>query len=197
MTPCFQITNRKKDYTDSYSEILLELTITDESTEKGDSFTLRLDDTGNTIELPQKGERITVALGVDGEMIKTGSYVVDEISIKGPPDTIEITGKAAPFDNAEGQKAMQAQKTRSFDEITIGNLIQQIATEHGLTAAVSDDLKNMTIPHLDQTNESDNNLLYRLSQIYCAVYKVTTSRLVFASGNDGKTISGENLGTSK
>ena len=197
MKPCFKIENRKTDYTASYTGILIELSITDESgTENSDSFSLKISDIGNSINLPKKGERITASIGADGALYPdpAWSFIIDEINLSGPPDVIEITGKAAPFDNAQGQKAIQSQKSRSWDDVTIGALVQEIATDHGLTAAVSNDLAQVKISHLDQTDESDNNLLTRLARTYGAVYKPTCNRLVFTSGNDGKAISGKSMG---
>ena len=191
MKPCFQIINNGKDLAPSYAPYLIELSITDSVTERVDEFCLTLSDVGNTLDLPVKGERVDVSLGEDGQMIRQGAYIIDGVEIQGSPDQIKITSAACPFANTGTMKAMQHQQSRSWDNITIGDLVAGIAGEVGMTAAVSPDFAKTTIDHLDQTNESNMNLLTRVAADYGASFKPCDGKLVFSLIGNGKTIDGK------
>jgi phage protein D len=60
----------------------------------------------------------------------------------GPPNTITIRGKAADM-----RASIKAPKTRSWDSLTLGALVQTIAGEHGLTATISEQLALIAIEH--------------------------------------------------
>jgi uncharacterized protein len=192
MTPCFQIINNSKDLAPSYAPYLIELSLTDSVTDHADEFSLTVSDVGNTLDLPVKGEQIDVRLG-DGVTLPQiqRTYVIDSVEIQGPPDQIKITGAACPFANAGAMKAMQHQQSRSWDSITIGNLVSGIADEVGMTAVVSPDFASITIDHLDQTNESNMNLLTRVAADYGATFKPCNGKLFFSLIGNGKNADGQ------
>src|ERR1700754_1190564 len=78
--------------------------------------------------------------------------------------------------------------------MSLGALVRNIAASSGLTAAVSSTFDNIKIPHIDQTNESDMNLLTRLARNYGAVMKPTSGHLVFAKKGAGTSVTGKPLG---
>lgn len=195
MTPSFSIYSRKKDkeYAQDLAPILLDLTVIDQSNEEADAFSLTVSDVGNKIALPEEGAIVEIAVGFDGRLQTLGSFAIDELVLAGPPDTITISGKSAAFTDAEKWTAMKTRKSRSWDDIGIGDLVRGIAGEHGVEAVVAPDLAAITLPHLDQTDESDLNLLTRLARRHAAIFKPTHGKLVFVRGN-GVTASGAEMG---
>ncbi|HWL51363.1 MAG TPA: contractile injection system protein, VgrG/Pvc8 family [Chthoniobacteraceae bacterium] len=194
MIPVYRITSKGANVTDRYAGRLLSLSVTDQTDGNSDSLQIELEDTGWQTELPKQGEILEIELWYQGQKpVSVGSYVVDEMSIEGDPDRIIISGKACPFENAEQLKAMQARKSRSFDAVTIGDLVKTIAGENGLVAAVDPQLAATEIAHIDQTRESDNNLLSRLARQHGAVYKPVSGRLVFARAGATETVTGKQL----
>jgi phage protein D len=188
MTPYFTVFNAGQNR--DYSAILLELYLTDESKEKSDSVSFRLSDVGGVIALPKKGEMIQVSIGQDGQAVKQGQYVVDDVDIEGPPDSITVSGSACPFQNASSWIAMQTRRTRSWDNITLGTLVQGIAAEHGLQAACDPALASIAITHLDQTRESNMNLLTRQARLYAGVFKPVNGTLAISAFGTGNTVAG-------
>lgn len=195
MKPAFSIINNGKELAAQYAPILEELTVTDSTTEQADAVKIRVSDIGNLIELPKKGELLNVSLGEDGNLTNMGIYIIDGVELEGPPDIIEITGSACPFSDAGAFTAMQTRRSRSWDGITIGDLVSGIANESGLTAAVSAEYATEEIDHLDQTSESNMNLLTRLARLYGAVFKPASGKLVFTRGGTGNAIDGTPIGT--
>ncbi len=195
MIPAYRLTSKGKDVTANYAGRLLSISVTDQTDEQSDSLQIDLEDTGWQIELPKEGDIIVVELGYVNNLHSVGSFVVDEVTIEGDPDRICIVGRACPFENADKLKAMQAKKSRSFDTVTLGDLVKQIASENGLEPSVDAQLAATQIPHIDQTSESDNNLLTRLARQYGAIYKPTFGRLVFARSDASETVSGKAMPT--
>ncbi len=194
MRPSFSITANGSDITGSISSRLVTLEVVDSVDEKSDSFTLTLEDTTKTLALPKSGAQLEIALGYNGANTRLGAFVVDEVQIEGPPDTITVSGSSTPFVEGQGGSAsFTSRKTRSWDGKTIGDIVQTIAGECNLEAVVDDTLKATTIEHIDQIGESDANLLIRIARRFGAVLKPADGRLVLASEEGGKTTSGKAL----
>jgi hypothetical protein len=191
VTPYFQIqtvgtgANGTNGPWQDYSGIMLDLMVTDESKEHSDQFEVKLSDAGNHIILPQRGQQVLIQIGQDGKALKSAMYVIDEVDIEGPPDVIQIRGSACPFANAQTLTAMQTRRSRSWDNITLGSLVQGMAAEHGLTAAVDSSLSETQVDHVDQTDESNMNFLVRMARRYGAVFKPVKGALALAAIGGG------------
>jgi len=141
-----------------------------------DEIEIQLDDRDNAIALPPTGDQITVKLGWGGQgLVFSGRYFVDEVDVESPPDTMKISGRAA-----NNPQAIKAQKTRHWDDTTLGAIVSQVASEHGYIPQVVGDIGDLQIKHLDQTDESDMHLLTRLAKEYGAVSKPVNNAWLFA-----------------
>jgi len=117
-----------------------------------------------------------------------GLYTVDEISVEGPPDELVIRAHAADF-----RRSLKAQRTQSWELVTLSDMVSTIAARHGLTPIVAESLKDAMIEHIDQTNESDLHFLTRLGQHYDAIAKPLQGRLLFVPEGEAKTASGKSI----
>ncbi len=186
MTPAFDITG----LSGLVRSRVISLSVTDESTEQSDTCTIELSDPRNEFDIPDAGHVISVSLGYETALRNMGQFVIDSVKIAGPAHRLTLEAKAAPFTAAGGFSGVQTRNTRSFDEITLGDLVATIAGEHGLAPAISPELASKELLHIDQTNESDINFLTRLARQFQAVCKPTFGRLVFAKRGEGKSVSG-------
>jgi uncharacterized protein len=193
MQPTFRIFANQKEITAAVRDRLLEMTITDEAGIKSDQVKITLDDRrrgdGAVAELPRIGTILAVALGYVGTgLADMGTYRVDEIDIGHPPATLTVSAKAAdmigPF---------RSPKTRSWDETTLGVIVETIASEHGYTPKVDPDLGSIEVLHLDQTEESDMALITRLAGMHDAVAKPVAGHLVLAKQGSAKSATGKDL----
>lgn len=191
--PSFRIEANGNDITAAIRERFLSLTITDEAGLASDCLTLELDDSGTGINLPATGAELRVWLGYEGAARFMGLYVVDEIELKGPPDTLTITAKAAPMKDSKAYTALHTQHSRSWTPRTLGDLAASIAAEHGLTPAVSPALVAHHLPHLDQVDESNMNLLTRVAKSVGGIAKANDGKLIIVPQGEGKTISGKSM----
>ena len=193
MQPTFLILADRTDITRAVADRLIELVVTDEAGLSSDVVRLTLDDRrradGAIAQLPKIGTVLEVSLSYAGRAwVAMGKYIVDEIEIHSPPATLTVSAKAAdmvgPF---------RSPKTRSWDQTTLGQIVETIAAEHRYQAKIDPELGAIAIPHLDQTAESDMALLTRLSAQYDAVAKPVAGCLVLARRGAAKTVTGKAL----
>ena len=195
MRPAFKIESGGTDFTHLYEQRDITIEITETSAEQSDSCSVSLSNKDGKIEVPDAGKTLTISLGYVDNLRVMGEFVIDSATMEGPPDGIRFTGKAAPFTSATGGfKPFQTRRTRSFDDISLGDLVAKIASECGLTPAVSPSLASITLPHIDQTNESGMNLLTRLARDFQAVMKPKQGHLVFAQRGEATSVTGKSIG---
>ncbi|WP_337118049.1 contractile injection system protein, VgrG/Pvc8 family, partial [Staphylococcus aureus] len=92
---------------------------------------------------------------------------VDEVEHSGAPDVLNIRARSA--DMREG---LARKRERSWHEQTLGQIISAIAMEYALQPLIEVALAAIGLPHLDQTAESDLNLLTRLAHDNDAIASV-------------------------
>lgn len=193
--PGYLILADQVDITSVVRERLISLSMTDATGMESDMLEITLSDNDpmNPIQVPPTGAELELFLGYDGSFQRMGLFVCDEIELAGWPGEMVIRSRAATYDKSKGGKTdLQSQKTRSWAKgTTLGAMVEKIASEHGMEAAVADSLKPIQLPHTDQTDESDINLLVRLAKKYDAIVKPSGGKLVLAKRGESKSVSGE------
>lgn len=195
--PEFKLLANSADITTTVAARLKSLRFTDEAGMESDVLEIVLEDadTNAPIQMPPTGAELELFLGGDGAAQRMGLFVVDEIELAGWPGEMRISAHAAPFDKSKGGKQnLQTQKTRSWPKDTkLSAMVQKIAKEHGMEGAVSQSLASVTLPHLDQSDESDMHFLVRIARKYDAVVKPAGGKLVVAKRGESKSVSGQSL----
>lgn len=170
---------------------LIDLTLDETPGDEADTLTITISDHDSAVEIPPKGAEIELAIGWKGQqLVEKGLFIVDEASFSGPPDQISITARSADMRNG-----LPERRTRSWDQVTLGDIVSEIAANNELDAVVSERLGAIAIEHLDQTDESDLNLLTRLGQKHDAIAAVKSGRLLFTPRGQAETIRGTELPT--
>lgn len=194
LKPEYRITANGADITGKIQNRLMSLVWTDEAGLSADTLEITLSDSdpAGPIQKPPKGATLALSMGYDGQLQDIGTFTVDELEFGGWPAEVVIRARAAPFDATKtGKSGIQSQKTRSWPKGSkLGAIVRKIAQEHGLTPAISKQLEGVTLPHIDQADESDIHFLLRLAKKYDAAVKPTAGRLVFTKRGEGKTVSG-------
>lgn len=185
------VTDKKgsKDITNIVTDRLISLAVIDNRGFDADEMDLLLTDHDGALALPSRGAKIAVSIGWKGEgLVKKGEFTVDEIQYAGTPDTLTIRARSADL-----RGSLNTKKERSFHDITLGDLIAQLAAENQLKGYCGVELENEKIDHLDQTNESTVNLLTRLADQYDAIATVKNGVLLFMQMGMGQSASGNPL----
>ena len=186
MTPDFRIIANGVNVTAQMKDRMLGLSISDEAGLKSDQAEITLDNRDNAITLPNDlNVPLIISTGYkETFLLPMGTYVFDEVTTKGPPDTLIIRGKAA---NLGG--SIQNQKTRNWDDVTLGQIVRTI--EHDLDPKIAQAYQDISYDHLDQTDESDINFLTRLAHDHDAMATVKGQALLFIGKGQGQTASGQ------
>ncbi|HBC6264730.1 phage late control D family protein [Citrobacter braakii] len=187
VAPAYMLTLDGADITQNFSDRLIGLTMTDNRGFEADQLDIALDDTDGLVELPPRGASLTLWLGWQGSaLVNKGSFTVDEIEHRGAPDTLTIRGRSADF-----RGSLNSRREQSWHDTTLGGIVETIALRNKLTASVADSLKAITIPHIDQTQESDAAFLSRFAERNGASVSVKAGKLLFLKAGSAMTASGK------
>lgn len=165
------ITNRLLDK--SGRQVLVSLTITDEAGIKSDTAELVIDNRDG-FTAPKKGAVMEVWMGYEPAPVYMGKFRVDEWEKSGPPSTLRVSAKAA-----ELTTAIKGQKTRSWHDTKLGDIVRTIAGEHSLGVVMDAELAARPVEHIDQQTESDLNFLSRLAKRNGALFKLADGKVLF------------------
>jgi len=186
MRPDYKIIVDGHDITPTINGRLIGLTITDHRGMTSDEVTLDLDDSDGKLNMPRLGAVISVAIGFKNNLVHKGLFIADEIGHSGPADKMSIKGRAANLTDT-----LKTQKSRSFHQKSIGEILTTIANDNKLTPALDDTLASITIEHIDQTNESDANFITRVAAEYDALISIKENKLLMLPNGNSKTATGK------
>jgi phage protein D len=187
--PAWRVVLDGQDLTERFRPRLLDLTLSEARGGEADQLDLRIHDHDGRMALPRRGVELSVAIGwADAGLVEKGTFRVDEVEHSGSPDILTIRARSADLTHP-----MRTRRERSWHDVTLGNVVRNLAGEHGLQARIAPALASIGIAHLDQTGESDVHLLTRLGRQYDAVATVKAGSLIFLPIGSGTTASGEPL----
>jgi phage protein D len=199
IAPSVRLVANSNDITAIIMQRFVSLHLTDETGNTSDMLEITLSDHDPSapIQFPPTGAQLQLSLGYDGIYTDMGSFIVDEIELSGWPGQMHIRARAAAFDMGnDGAFHLQTQKVRSWPAgTTIGAMVQKVAKEHGMAGLVAASLAGIALPHVDQQDESDLNMLLRIAKKYDAVVKPNGAKLVMAKRGEFKSVSGQTLPT--
>lgn len=195
--PGFLVTANGADITALVTNRLIDMVLTDAVGMESDLLEIRLSDADPLmpVQLPPTGAELQLSIGYDGIFQPMGLFVCDEVELAGWPGEMTIRARAAVYNKSKGGKSdLQTQKTRSWPANTkLVDMVKKIAGEHGLEPKVAQSLQSITLPHIDQADESNINLLIRVAKKYDAIVKPAAGKLVVAKRGESKSVSGEEL----
>jgi len=197
MKPIYLITANGEDITSKLKGRLQSASIVDADGESADTLQLDLVDSPS-LEIPGVGAELHVELGYrETGLTDMGLYISDSVETDGPPDKIKIGAAAAAFAQSSTYKRLQDKQTRSWEPGTLGVVAKTIASEHGLEAKFNGDTESISLPHMDQTSESDISFLHRIADKHDVVTKISYGLLTLAVKGDNSTATGKTLPTIK
>lgn len=164
---------------------LINLRLTDERNGAVDQLDIELDNSDELLELPEPKASLTLSLpDKTGSMIEMGTFTVDSAET-GSNARISITARSADI-----TESLKVRREISYDQTTLGGIVQQIASRNSLQAVISPVMASVVVDHFDQTSESDLSVLERLGELYDAIATVKAGRIVFLPIGQSQTVSG-------
>lgn len=190
-TPHCLITADNKPLNALITQRIISVTVTDNRSGEADQLDITLDDHDGVLELPRRGVKLNCKLGFVGDTLHDkGDFVVDGVEFAGTPDVVTIKASSANF-----KSDLKSNKSKSYHRQTLGQVVGSIAKAHKLKLVITDELSGIDLKHVDQTNESDLNLLTRLARQNGAEMAVKKDRLLIFKAGTAKTASGKQLPT--
>lgn len=180
------------DLADKINPRLLELTLTEKRGEESDQLDITIHNHDGAMVPPKAGAVLQLAIGwakgsdVTPGLIDKGRFKVDEVERSGPPDTISIRARAADLTGEYRTRRDAVWKNKS-----LGQILQDIATRHGLRTAIHPDLVGKQIAVIEQAGKSDMQFVRDLGRRYDAVATVKDQTLVFMPIGAATTASGK------
>ncbi|MDE2667566.1 MAG: contractile injection system protein, VgrG/Pvc8 family [Acidobacteriota bacterium] len=189
MTPIHEIIAGQADVTAVMRDRLISVTLTDEAGYQSDTLEIRLDDRGSRIALPRRGVTLSIRLGfLETGLATMGDFIVDEVELEGLPSTLIVRARSADL-----RDELKDQKTRSWSDTTLREVVAAVAADHGLDLRMPPPPPTIHLAHLDQSNESDLHLLTRLARRWDYTLKISGKRLAFVPAGRGLSASGEQV----
>ncbi|MGP5284060.1 phage late control D family protein [Pseudomonas helleri] len=187
MTPVFRLVADGSDITGLINDRLLLLRTSDKPGMESDEFELRIDDRDSAVTLPARGASIEIYLGYAGSTLtREGRYIVDDIELSGPPDTLVIRGKASDM-----RGSGKTTRSGSWEGVSLASIVNTIARRNGWEPACT---VGTVVPRADQLGESDFNFITRLARQHDCTAKVADGKLIVMPRQGGVTASGKAIG---
>ena len=176
---------------------LISITVTDRMGEHADSVGLELDDRPPHVAWPPQGAALRLWAG-EATLYDLGTFALDAPQVSAPPHRLSVTGHSASFIASNiGSSPTNHMRWQVWENITVSDLANTIAQEHGLTVKVStkaktrtgdvvettDPIAGVNIGTREQNGESDLAFLSRVLEDYNAACRVKRGQLeVFYKG---------------
>ena len=187
MTPVFRLVADGSDITGLINDRLLLLRTSDKPGMESDEFELRIDDRDSAVTLPARGASIEIYLGYAGSTLtREGRYIVDDIELSGPPDTLVIRGKASDM-----RGSGKTTRSGSWEGVSLASIVNTIARRNNWEPACT---VGTLVPRADQLGESDFNFITRLARQHDCTAKVADGKLIVMPRQGGVSASGKSFG---
>lgn len=168
---------------------LVSCTVNDKAGVSNDTIDTVLEDGPSFVGLPGKGAPIICHMGESPEAAQfMGRFKVEQVDGTCFPHTLHITGKSADL-----RSEMKENKERHWDKQTVKQIIEKIASDHGLQAQVSGKVGEHFYEWFGQNDVSDIHLLENLARRHNALMTVKNGKLLFVERGSGQSASGTGL----
>jgi len=173
-TTTWSVTVDGKDVSSALSNYLESITVTDKAGASSDSCSLKLDDTGGKIRLPQPGGSVMVRL--DGVQVFTG--IIDSVNSSGSRSSGRSLSVSAKGFDVNG-KAKEPQRIHQ-DEGTVGDFLKTLARKAGFDMKIDPALGSVVRDYIAADSESLLHIGEKLARELGATFKLRDTMAVLA-----------------
>lgn len=181
--PRIKIVYQGKDITQDISAFLLSVDYSDNTADESDEVSFTVEDTDalwRTDWMPSKGDKLSMSIGFDNEMLDCGTFTVDEIEFSGPPDTVQIRALAAGITNP-----IRTKNSKAYEKQTLRQIADEIAKKYGYRIIDNNSdksaLDDIQIERITQNRETDLAFLRRVAEDYGIMFSLRDTDIIFTS----------------
>jgi uncharacterized protein len=178
--PRWILTYQGVNITADISQMVTEISWTSKEEDHSDEMEVTLEDRDRRWQgpwLPQRGDVTTLLVGYDSTATTARrTFQVDELELKGPPDTFHLKCIAAGI-----TPSIRTPRSVAFEGQTLLGVANSIAASHGMTVVGAPQNINVSWQRLTQRHETDLNFLHRLARAHNYDFSMRGTQLVFYS----------------
>ncbi|QCI65624.1 phage late control D family protein [Phreatobacter stygius] len=177
--PLFKLLIKGIDVSSELAPQLISCTYTDHVHGKADEIEVEVHDKDGWWRgpwCPEHGDKAQLWIGYKPALlVPAGSFELDEPSAKisRSGDTFSMRGVSAPI-----TRSLRTRRTRGYENQSLRQIAQKIASEHGLT--VVGNPPDVQFERRDQRRERDLEFLSRSAEEFGAYFTVKGNQLVFS-----------------
>lgn len=179
-SPRWILTYQGVNITADVSTMVTEISWTRKEEHHSDEMEVTLEDRDKRWQgpwFPTRGDITTLQIGFDGETTTAqNTFQVDELELKGPPDTFHLKCIAAGI-----TPSIRTPRSASYENQTLLQVASTIAASHGMTVVGAPQNINIQWMRITQRHETDLNFLHRLGREHNYDFSILGNRLVFIS----------------
>jgi uncharacterized protein len=176
--PRWLLTYAGRNITADVSGMVTEISYVDKVAHVSDEVEVTLEDRDRRWQgpwFPERGDIVTVLIGYDGEeLLNCGDFQVDELELKGPPDTFHLKCIAAGI-----TPSIRTPRSAAYESQTLLQVAGTVASRHGMTVTGAPANINVTWSRLTQHNETDLSFLRRIAVAHNYDFSVRGTQLIF------------------
>src|SRR6266851_9807802 len=162
------------------SGMVTEILYSDQVAHASDEVEVTLEDRDRRWQgpwFPQHGDVVSLLIGYDGEeLLPCGDFQVDELELKGPPDTMHMKCIAAGI-----TPSIRTPRSAAYESQTLLQVANTIARRHGMTVVGAPQSINVTWARLTQKHETDLHFLRSLAQAHNYDFSIRGKQIIFYS----------------
>lgn len=189
--PFFKISAGGADITGKLSGGQITLSITDGVGLTADTAQIEIDDLNGVIAPPSTGVDLHIIAGYEDDQVDFGTFTVDEVTLKGWPQTIAISAQSAKAKSAVKQR--QPKSYEPPDYPTYRDIFQEVAGRSGLQLAISAEIGGKSVEFEAQAEEEDSAFATRIAAKLDAAVSIKSGRMIVAKKGTGQSVSGQPL----
>jgi uncharacterized protein len=169
----------------------ISLAITDGVGVNSDTAEISIDDQDGSVAVPSTGVEMSISGGYEGQMRDFGIFVVDQVSLEGYPQRINISAQSAGAKTALKQRRTKAYKQQDYP--TYQKIFSEIAGRNGLKLSISSEIGSKSVEYEGQAEEDDSAFLTRLGAKLDAAVSIKNKRLIAVKRGKGQSAGGQEL----
>ena len=178
--PAYLLSYAGMNITADITAMVTEFSYSDKAENFSDELEVTLADRSRQWQgswFPQRGDTVTAQIGYAGkQMLDCGSFQVDELELKGPPDTFHLKCIAAGI-----TQAIRTPRSNGYEGMTLLDVANQVAQAHGLTVVGAPQNIDVQFNRISQKHETDLHFLARLAKAHNYDFSIRGNQLIFYS----------------
>jgi hypothetical protein len=190
-TPIFQVLKDGIDITSRLQDRLIEAKVTLTQGSDIGEIDLVFDDRDFAIQLPQVQDKISFLMGYkETGLSDFGTFEINEVHLSWPPRTLRIVGLGVSMTSG-----LKIPRIFNYLDLTIGDVVNQIASQAGVSASVDPNIAKIKLPSFNQNNQSGFHIIDHLARTYGGVAIHEDNWITIVKRDTSATVSGASSGT--